>query len=218
MSVLSALPPYTAVLTREQFLFYETRTTARLLADGLTEEEAVERIVSENLFQFPTEKTLRRMAQTCLARLKAMEDEQLVHAMATQPSDVAKQICLYAMMRQYRLVWEFMLTVIGAKYRSLDLSFGRKDLNEFFLRLQEQDDTVASWSDATVTKLKQVLQKLLVENEYLDEKGSDPDHEGLYGLRLFCPRQGREGCVCIDGVCWKHQSKCGCASEDFQPL
>ena len=66
MSVLSTLPPYTAVLTREQFLFYETRTTARLLAEGLTEEEAVERIVSENLFQFPTEKTLRRMAQTCL--------------------------------------------------------------------------------------------------------------------------------------------------------
>ena len=164
MSVLSTLPPYTAVLTREQFLFYETRTTARLLAEGLTEEEAVERIVSENLFQFPTEKTLRRMAQTCLARLKAMEDEQLVLAVATQPSDVAKQICLYAMMRQYRLVWEFMLTVIGAKYRSLDLSFGR---------LQEQDDTVASWSDATVTRLKQVLQKLLVENEYLDEKGSD---------------------------------------------
>ena len=173
MSVLSTLPPYTAVLTREQFLFYETRTTARLLADGLTEEEAVERIVSENLFQFPTEKTLRRMAQTCLTRLKAMEDEQLVLAIATQPSDVAKQICLYAMMRQYRLVWEFMLTVIGAKYRSLDLSFGRKDLNEFFLRLQEQDDTVASWSDATVTRLKQVLQKLLVENEYLNEKGSD---------------------------------------------
>ena len=55
----------------------------------------------------------------------------------------------------------------------MDLSFGRKDLNEFFLRLQEQDDTVASWSDATVTRLKQVLQKLLVENEYLDEKGSD---------------------------------------------
>lgn len=173
MSVLSTLPPYTAVLTREQFLFYETRTTARLLAEGLTEEEAVERIVSENLFQFPTEKMLRRMAQTCLSRLKAMEDEQLVLAVAAQPSDVAKQICLYAMMRQYRLVWEFMLTVIGAKYRSLDLSFGRKDLNEFFLRLQEQDDTVASWSDATLEKLKSVLMKLLVENEYLDNTKTD---------------------------------------------
>ena len=173
MNVLSSLPPYSAVLTREQFLFYETRTTARLLQEGLSEEQIAERIVSENLFQFPTERMLRRMAQTCLARLNALNDENLVRAIATQPSDVAKQICLYAMMRQYRLVWDFMLTVVGAKYRSLDLSFGRKDLNEFFLRLQEQDDTVASWSDSTVSRLKQVLLKLLVDNEYLDERGSD---------------------------------------------
>lgn len=129
MSVLSVLPPYTAVLTREQFLFYETRTTARLLEEGLTENQVIDRIVSENLFQFPTEKMLRRMARTCLTRLQAMQDEQLVRAVATQPSDVAKQICLYAMMCQYRLVWEFILTVIGAKYRSLDLSFGKKDIN-----------------------------------------------------------------------------------------
>ena len=37
----------------------------------------------------------------------------------------------------------------------------------FFLRLQEQDDAVASWSDTTVTKLKQILTRILVENEYL---------------------------------------------------
>lgn len=69
-----------------------------------------------------------------------MEDDSLVKAIATQPSDVAKQICLYAMMRQYRLVWDFMLTVIGEKYQKLDSSFGRVDLNTFFMRLQEQDD------------------------------------------------------------------------------
>lgn len=60
-----------------------------------------------------------------------MEDDTLVAAIATQPSDVAKQICLYAMMRQYRLVWDFMLTVIGEKYQKLDSSFGRVDLNTF---------------------------------------------------------------------------------------
>ena len=83
-------------------------------------------------------------------------------------------ICLYAMMRQYRLVWDFMLTVVGSKYRLLDTSFGKIDLNGFFMRLQEQDDWVATWSESTVTKLKQVLQKILVENEYLDS--TDADH------------------------------------------
>ena len=168
MNVLSSLPPYSAVLTREQFLFYETRTTARLLQEGLTEEQIVERIVSENLFQFPTERMLRRMAQTCLARLNALNDENLVRAIANQPSEVAKQICLYAMMLHNRLVWDFMLTVVGEKFRTLDMSFSKMELNMFFMRLQEQDNWVATWSDETITKLKQVLKKTLVENEYLD--------------------------------------------------
>ena len=33
---------------------------------------------------------------------------------------------------------------------------------------QEQDEVVASWSDTTITKLKQILARVLVENEYLD--------------------------------------------------
>ena len=72
------------------------------------------------------------------------------------------------MMKQYRLIWDFMITVIGEKYRLSDTTFGKIDLNSYFLRLQEQDDWVATWSDSTVTKLKQVIAKMLVETEYID--------------------------------------------------
>ncbi len=160
--------PYNAAITREQFLFYEVRTMAKLVCDGLSNDEAVNCIVKENLFQYPTEKSVKKMALACLRRLEALEDQTLVEAIADQSSDVSRQVCLYAMMRQYRLVHDFMLTVISEKYRRLDSSFGKIDLNIFFQRLQEQDDWVASWSESTITKLKQVLQKLLVDNEYLD--------------------------------------------------
>ena len=165
--------PYIVSLTREPFLFYEMRTTAKLLSSGLSDEDAVAQIAAENLFQYPTEKSITRMAKACVKRLQAMEDADLIHAIATQPTEIAKQICLYAMMKQSRLVWEFMLTVIGEKYRSKDSSFGRIDLNTYFIRLQEQDDTVASWSEGTITKLKQVLAKILVETEYLDDVRAD---------------------------------------------
>ena len=165
--------PYIASLTREPFLFYEMRTTAKLLSSGLSDEDAVAQIAAENLFQYPTEKSITRMAKACVKRLQAMEDADLIHAIATQPTEIAKQICLYALMKQSRLVWEFMLTVIGEKYRSKDSSFGRIDLNTYFIRLQEQDDTVASWSEGTITKLKQVLAKILVETEYLDDVRAD---------------------------------------------
>ena len=124
--------PYNAAITREQFLFYEVRTTAKLLCEGLSNNEIVDRIVKENLFQYPTEKSVRKVALACLRRLEALEDSTLVQAIAIQPSDVSKQICLYAMMRQYRLVWEFMLTVVGSKYKLLDTTFGKIDLNGFF--------------------------------------------------------------------------------------
>lgn len=172
-TALREASPYNAAITREQFLFYEVRTTAKLIREGLNNEEVVDRIVRENLFQYPTEKSVKKMALACLRRLEALDDSSLVEALATQPSDVSKQICLYAMMRQYRLVWDFMLTVIGSKYRLLDTSFGKIDLNGYFMRLQEQDDWVATWSDSTINKLKQVLQKTLVENEYLDSVDAD---------------------------------------------
>ena len=165
--------PYIASITREQFLFYEMRTTAKLLVAGMTEDQVVEKIVKENLFQYPTKRIISRMAKTCIKRLKTMKDDSLIEAIAVQPVDVVKQICLYAMMEQSRLVWEFMITVIGEKYRLRDSSFGKIDLNTYFIRLQEQDDTVASWSDATITKLKQVIARVLVENEYLDNIRSD---------------------------------------------
>lgn len=165
--------PYIASLTREPFLFYEMRTTAKLICEGLEDAEVVSRIAEENLFQYPTEKTISRIARACIKRLRAMEDESLIQAISIQPADVAKQICLYAMMKQSRLVWEFMITVIGEKYRLRDSSFGKIDLNTYFMRLQEQDDTVATWSDNTITKLKQVLARVLVETEYLDNLKSD---------------------------------------------
>lgn len=165
--------PYVASLTREPFLFYEMRSTAKLMAAGLSEEVIVKEIVEQNLFQYPTEKSITRMAKACIKRLHALEDESLIAMIASQPTDVAKQICLYAMMKQSRLIWEFMLTVIAEKYRLRDMSFGKIDLNTFFMRLQEQNDTVASWSDTTITKLKQIIARVLVETEYLDSIKAD---------------------------------------------
>ncbi len=163
--------PYngSGALTREQFLFPETRIMAKLLLDdGLSDEEAIEKVVADNLFQYPTERRIKSVAQGCIRRLHIIDDEKLIDIIAHQPADVAKQACMYAMMKQYRLVWDYMILVIGEKYQNQDMSYGKQDINVFFMRIQEQDDAVASWSDQTIGKLKQVLNKILIENEYID--------------------------------------------------
>ena len=50
---------YKASITREQFMFYEMRTTAKLLMEGLSDKDVIDRIVAENLFQYPTERQIR---------------------------------------------------------------------------------------------------------------------------------------------------------------
>ena len=155
-------------LTRAQFLFFEMKTTARLLADGMPDKEIKNKIISENLFQYPTERSLDQMVNVCLHRLHGLKDESLVYAIAQMDAVTAKQICLYAMMKEYRLIWDFMITVIGTKYMQQDFTYSRRDINVFFMQLQEQDDYVASWSESTCKKIGSVLSRILIENEYID--------------------------------------------------
>ena len=45
-----------------------------------------------------------------------------------------------------------MVGVIGEKYRLKDMSYSRMDVNVLFTRLQEQNETVANWSESTIQK------------------------------------------------------------------
>lgn len=163
---------YNGSLTREQFLFFETRIVASLLCEGLERKEISEKIKAENLFQFPTERSISSITSVCFKRIDALDSEALTYLLANAPLDVAKQINMYAMMKYNRIVWDFMVTVIGEKFRTQDFSFSRVDLNIFFSQLQEQNDSIASWSDSTIAKIKQVLTKSLIECEYLDSAKS----------------------------------------------
>lgn len=159
---------YNGALTREQFLFFEIRIVASLMLQGLNRNEVLGKVKEENLFQFPTERMISSIAGACFRRIDALESETLVYHLANAPAEVAKQINLYAMMKYNRIVWDFMTTVIAEKFRTQEFEFSKKDLNVFFFRLQEQNDAVASWSDTTIGKIKQVLTKSLVECDYLD--------------------------------------------------
>lgn len=159
---------YTTSISTEGFMSYELKIAAQLLSEGLNSEELVDCIAAENLFQYPTKRSIRTKAQAALHLLEALENDTLISAIAEQSSEISKQICLYAMMKRYRLVREFMIGVIGTKYRLKETGFSKADVNMFFIRLQEQDNGAAEWSDSTVTKMEQVLMKTLAQNGYID--------------------------------------------------
>ena len=160
--------PYNGGLTAEQFLFYEIRIVSKQYLEGKSIDEIIESIKRDNLFQYPTERKISKLARACHRRIVALDNKKLAYELANAPLEVAKQINLYAMMRYNRLVREFMTDIIGEKYRQQDFSYTKKDINVFFSRLREQNDDIAAWSEQTITKLKQVLTKCLIETEMLD--------------------------------------------------
>ena len=159
---------YNASITREPFLFYEMHITAGLMAAGLSEKAAVGEIVSHNLFQYPTERSIAGRARACVRRLSGMDDPGLVAFIGGSVSLEARQAALYAWMVESRLVREFMLLLIGRKYKMGDYTFSLADVSAFFFDLQEQNDQAASWSESTIKKIRQVLVKTLTATGYLD--------------------------------------------------
>lgn len=164
---------YGGGLTREQFLFYEIRIVSKLKFDGLSDEEIIEKVYNENLFQFPTSGMIKNITNVCLKRLNALDNDNLIRLIAEGSLDTAKFTNLYAIMKENILVYDFFTNVIGEKYRSMDYSFGDGDLNVFFMDLGLENDVVASWSDSTINKMKQVLKKFLLECGYIDSTKSE---------------------------------------------
>ena len=166
---MDATTPYNGAITREQFLMRETRVVAQLkLDEGLSNAEAVARVVEQNLFQYPTERELKSIARACARRLDNLSDdptarEALTALVAHGTPDQARQANLYAVMRTFRVAWEFMVALVGPRYRSLDPSLPRRDIAAFLEGLRAQDERVAGWSDATMNKIRQVLTGCLVE-------------------------------------------------------
>ena len=79
-------------ITREQFLFFETRIVARLMVEEDSDDSMIaQKIIQDNLFQFPTEKSLKRTVMACLRRLRVLEDEELIHVIANGPIENAKR-------------------------------------------------------------------------------------------------------------------------------
>ena len=173
---MDASTPYNGAITREQFLLRETRVVAQLKAgDRLTNEQIVERVARLNLFQYPTERELKSISKACCRRLDALSDddatrEALILLIAHGTPEEARQTNLYALMRTFRVAWEFMVAVVGQHYRNFDPNLPRRDIASFLEQLRAQDERVAGWSAATMNKIRQVLTAALVECAMYDRK------------------------------------------------
>lgn len=190
---------YDGALTREQFMFLEMRKVAQMTIQGMTEEEILSRVYDDNLFQYPTQREIKSKCRACLKRVAQIKGmPRMMEALAEGLAADGRLAALIALMLQNRLVAEFMVGVVGEKYRTLDYSLTRKDMNLFLMRLAEQDENVAGWREQTVKRIRGVLHRCLTETGYLDDMRTEKLNPVLLpmemenelrenGLRAFLP-------------------------------
>lgn len=158
---------YLSTWVRLAFLFKETKITADLLLNGLSEKEAKTKIIDENLFQVSSGSTLARYAGECLGRLENMRSEKILSILANAPASASKQANLYIIMCSSLIEREFMISVIGEKYRNCDFNFSKKDVNLFIEELSEQHESVADWSETSIKNVRTTLLKNLEQTGYI---------------------------------------------------
>ena len=143
---------YSAGLMSQSFWFVEFRHYLRLKKENISDDEIKRRITEENLFGAPNECRAHRIGNYLSARAGRMSQEELVLFFACDITS-QKLINLICIMRNDRLMFEFINEVYREKVmlgaETIDLSDGRA----FFTEKEKQDDTVAGWQDKTKRRL-----------------------------------------------------------------
>ncbi|MDQ0917572.1 DUF1819 family protein [Paenibacillus sp. V4I5] len=160
---------YSATLTGAAFMLYELKQVLKIKWAGFNDEEIREKVLNDNLFQYQIKSSLQRGLPSILRRVNVLDDT-LGSTLLEQSLESAKIINLYAIMKTDRLFFEFMNEVIREKLESNNSFLEKKDINLYFASKAEQDQGVAGWTEQTVTKLKNVIKRILLESGILKDK------------------------------------------------
>ena len=182
---------YKSTIKSRPYLYKETKKAAGLVNSGLDIDKIKEKSLEDNIFQLESEARKREVASIIAARLKALP-ARVIYYIENSNVETSKILVLYAIMKTDRLFFEFINEVYKEKILLKDLFIRDKDFGVFFQNKREQSEVVASWTEYTLKKLKQVYIRILFESGLIaNQKGDkeirvpiieDAVKEELYGL------------------------------------
>lgn len=158
---------YSGKLTGESFLLCEFKVIAKLKSKGYTDKEIRKMVLEENLFQYKVTSSISRRLTPLMQRINIL-DEKLINRLIEDPLGDGIVINLYSIMKNDRLFFEFMNEVMKEKLKSNNEVLEKKDINIFIETKIEQNEDIASWSDSTINKIKQVINKILMEAKVVE--------------------------------------------------
>lgn len=163
---------YKSTIKSRPYLYKETKKAATLIIKGLSVEDIKNKSLQENIFQLESEARKKEVASIIVARLKHL-DEFILNRISEGNIETSKILVLYAIIKTDRLFFEFMNEVYKEKLLLRDLFLKDKDFNTFFQSKREQSEKVASWTECTFKKLKQVYVRILFECGLIENQKGD---------------------------------------------
>lgn len=168
MNILVRELEYSSKLTGESFLMYEFKIIAKLKKEGYSDKDIRRMVLEENLFQYKYKSSISIRLTPLIHRINIIDDN-LINMLLVDPLGDGAIINLYAIMKNNRLVFEFMSEVVRERITTNDLYLEKEDINIFIKEKKEQSEVVGKWADATIAKIKQVIFRILKEAGLLED-------------------------------------------------
>ena len=163
---------YKSTIKSRPYLYKETKKAAGLINKGLEVEGIKNKSLEDNIFQLESETRKREVASITVVRLKDLE-KFIIDKISEGNVETSKILVLYAIIKTDRLFFEFMNEVYKEKLLLRELFLRDKDFNTFFQSKREQSEKVASWTEYTFKKLKQVYVRILFECGLIENQKGD---------------------------------------------
>ena len=153
---------YSAGAVKHAFWFMEFRKVVSLRSEGKTWEEIKRLNEEENIFGAPTVLRATQVFNTVTARVKSL-DESFYPIFESCDLASQKLFALVAAMKYDVLFGEFMYEVVREKMIIGNNELAESDIRIFFKNKQEQNATVAKWTEPTLKRLGATYKSMLYE-------------------------------------------------------
>ncbi|MDF2374576.1 MAG: DUF1819 family protein [Rhizobiaceae bacterium] len=155
--------PYKMSFTSGGLFLNESIAVAALHLQGEDWSKTLARALEEGTTSLPKAASNRRTLREIVNRLSTLSDAEISFLTEAAGRQEQQYLLWVATCRAYRFVREFAVEVICDRYLSYQLDLPLESFDIFFAAKAEWDDALASITDTTRNKLRQILFRMMRE-------------------------------------------------------
>ncbi|GAB6190004.1 hypothetical protein JCM30566_17460 [Marinitoga arctica] len=158
-------------LSGDRSLLREVKIMIELLNQNFSMNEIKKKVFEENIFQYNSESSTKRVFTALKKRLNYL-DKELAQIFISAPYDTKRAINLYLIMKSNKLMFDFMFEVMREKYLYKIFKLNDFEINNFFEEKKIQIPEISNWSEKTLRRTKTEIKKILYDSGILKDKKS----------------------------------------------